>query len=99
MNTNVNFAAPLGVLAFLGTGLVLVVALLLLLYSLIVRRWGRVKIVMLAMIGIGVVYFGLVLFFSLLSRDKVLAWGQEKHFCEIDCHLAYSISEARQVRT
>ena len=32
---------------------------------------------------------------SVTSRDRVLAPGEEKHICEIDCHLAYSVVDAR----
>ena len=99
MNTNVNFAASLGALALLGTGFVLLVASVFLLYSLAVRRFGRVKLVLAAMLLVSVVYAALILLFSLASSDKVLARGQEKHFCEIDCHLAYSIADARQSKT
>ena len=48
MYTNVNLAAPVGALAFLGTGLLLFVA---------------------------------------------------RHFCEIDCHLAYSVAGVRETKT
>ena len=34
---------------------------------------------------------GLLFGFSLASHDTVLASGQEKYFCEIDCHLAYAV--------
>jgi len=32
---------------------------------------------------------------SLTSHDRVLAPGEEKHICEIDCHLAYSVAGVR----
>lgn len=99
MNTNVNFAAPLGALALLGTGFVLLVAFLFLLYSLAVQRFGRARLLLAAKLVVGMVYAAVLLGFSLASSDKVLARGQEKHFCEIDCHLAYSIADARQSKT
>jgi len=37
------------------------------------------------------VYAAAFLIASLTSRDRVLAPGEEKHLCEIDCHLAYSV--------
>src|SRR5207237_3348095 len=37
-----------------------------------------------------------MLIFSLVSHDKLLARGEEKHFCELDCHLAYSIVNTQQ---
>lgn len=99
MYTNVNLAAPIGALAFLGTGFLLFVATVFLLQSLIVRKTRRAKVVLLAMMIIGAVYLGLMLAFSFASRDKLLAHGEEKHFCELDCHLAYSIANVAQANT
>ena len=99
MNTNVNFAAPLGVIAFLGTGLVIAVIALFLIYSLAVRRFGRARIAALAMLIVGGLYLGLILAFAFASSEKVLARGAEKHFCEIDCHLAYSVIDSKQTKT
>ena len=96
MNTNVNLLAPIGVMAFLGAGFLLVVAALVLIQSLVVRRHGRAKFVLLAMLVIAGAYLAAILIFSLTSHEKVLARGEEKHFCEIDCHLAYSIANTRQ---
>src|SRR5260370_6261785 len=42
-----------------------------------------------------VVYFSLLFGLSLVSHDSVLNRGQEKYFCEIDCHLAYSVVEVK----
>jgi hypothetical protein len=36
----------------------------------------------------------LLLSFSVASHETALAHGQEKYFCEIDCHLAYSVLDA-----
>ncbi len=99
MYTNVNLAAPVGVLAFLGTGLLILVALLTLVGSLIGRKFRFGKFVLIAMLAIAAVYVGTMLAFSLAGREKVLARGEEKHFCEIDCHLAYSIANVRQMKT
>jgi hypothetical protein len=96
MNTNVNLSAPVGALAFLGAGFVFFVATLVLVQSLIVRKHGRAKVVIIAMLLIAGVYLGAMLIFSFSSHEKVLARGDEKHFCEIDCHLAYSIADIRQ---
>jgi hypothetical protein len=43
----------------------------------------------------GVLYFGLLLGFSTSSHDLALALGQEKYFCEIDCHLAYAVVDVK----
>ena len=99
MNTNVNLLAPIGVMALLGTGFLLFLAALVLVQSLVVRRTGRAKIVLLGMLIVAGVYLAAILIFSLTSHEKVLARGEEKHFCEIDCHLAYSIVNTRQSKT
>jgi hypothetical protein len=96
MNTNVNLAAPLGAIALLGTGMLFLIAALLLIQSLIVKRQGRAKVAVLAMLVIVGAYVGAILVFSFASTEKVLARGAEKHFCEIDCHLAYSIVKTTQ---
>ncbi len=99
MYTNVNLAAPAGVLAFLGTGLLILVAALTLVGSLVARKFRFAKFVLIAMLVITGIYAGAMLAFSLAGREKVLARGAEKHFCEIDCHLAYSITNVRQTKT
>ena|ERR1700686_2468261 len=99
MNTNVNLLAPIGVMALLGTGFLFFVAALVLIQSLIVRKRHRAKFVLLAALVIAGAYLGAILIFSLVSHEKVLARGEEKHFCEIDCHVAYSIVDTRQSKT
>ena len=99
MNTNVNLAAPVGALALLGTGFVLFAAAIFLIQSLIVRKWRRAKIVLVAMVAVCGLYLAAILIFSIGSQEKLLARGEEKHFCELDCHLAYSIIDARQTKT
>jgi len=39
-------------------------------------------------------YAAILLLASVSSRDRVLAPGEEKHICELDCHLAYSVAGA-----
>lgn len=99
MYTNVNLAAPVGALALLGTGFLLFLTTIVLIQSLIVRKHGRAKIVLLALLLIAGAYLAAMLIFSFASRENVLARGQEKHFCELDCHLAYSIANATQAKT
>ena len=99
MYTNVNLAAPAGVLAFLETGLLILVATLTLVGSLVARKFRFAKVILIAMLVITGIYAGAMLAFSLAGREKVLARGAEKHFCEIDCHLAYSITNVRQTKT
>ena len=99
MNTNVNLSAPIGVMALLGTGFIFFVAVLVLIQSLIVRKRGRAKFVLLAMLLLAGAYLAAILIFSLVSHEKLLARGAEKHFCEIDCHLAYSVANTSQAKT
>lgn len=99
MYSNVNLAAPIGALAFLGAAFLLFVATVFLLQSLIVRKPRRAVVLLLVVMIIGATYFGAMLAFSFASRDKLLAHGEEKHFCELDCHLAYSIANVAQSNT
>jgi hypothetical protein len=88
--------APLVAMAFLGTlGL-----LALLVLFVLVALWTRKK-----WIGIGAIVLGLALVsgyalvlvgVSLTSHEKVLALGEHKYFCEIDCHIAYSITSVEE---
>lgn len=98
MYTNVNLAAPVGVLLFLGTGFLLFVIGLALIYSIIRKKFGLTRFALIAIALIAGLYLGAMLIFSFASSDKVLARGQEKHFCEIDCHLAYSVTDVRETK-
>jgi hypothetical protein len=44
-------------------------------------------------------YGMLLLGASAASREWALSPGEEKYFCEIDCHLAYSVAGVRKVQT
>lgn len=99
MYTNVNLAAPIGALLCLGTAFLIVCLVLLLVFSLITKRFRLTKFSALAIALIGALYLSLLLLFSWKSNEKVLARGEEKHFCEIDCHLAYSILDAQATKT
>jgi hypothetical protein len=99
MHTNVNLAAPIGVLLFLGTGFLLFVLGLALIYSVIRKKFGLTRFALIAIASIACLYIGDMLVFSFASNEKVLARGQEKHFCEIDCHLAYSVTDVRETKT
>jgi len=99
MYTNVNLSAPIGALAFLGAGFLVFVAIVLLIYSIATRKPGLTKTALAGLVVIGGGYLAALILFSLVSSERVLARGQEKHFCEIDCHLAYSIVDVKQVKT
>jgi len=99
MYTNVNLTAPVGALAFLGTGFLLFVVGLTLIYSVVRKKFWLTKISLLTIVVIAGLYLVVLLIFSFASSEKVIARGQEKHFCEIDCHLAYSVTESRETKT
>ncbi len=45
------------------------------------------------------IYAGLLLIASFTSSDRVLAPGETKHICEIDCHTAYTVVSAGTAKT
>ncbi|MDT5059578.1 MAG: hypothetical protein QOH63_37 [Acidobacteriota bacterium] len=99
MNTNVNLEAAVGVLVFLGTAFVMGLAVLVIIHAIKTRKRARAgKVGLAALAGLGL-YLVLLLALSFMSREKVLAFGEEKHFCEIDCHLAYSVTNIRKTKT
>jgi hypothetical protein len=86
------------VLAFIGTGLVLFLLSLVLLFALGTRRTVLAnRLVAVALTG-GTAYLAALLFFSFTSREENLRKGDRKYFCEIDCHLAYSLEEASRTK-
>lgn len=99
MYTNVNLAAPVGALAFLGTGFLLFVVGLAFIYSVIRKKVWLTKLSLLTITLVAGLYLVLLFIFSFASSEKVLARGEEKHFCEIDCHLAYSVIDVHDSKT
>ena len=84
--------APLAVMAFLGTALLLGMCLLIVLFALAVRKkWLGIVASSLAAV-LATIYLLALLGVSLTSHEKLLAPGGRKYFCEIDCHLAYSVA-------
>ncbi len=92
METFVPERAPLVVLGFLGTGFALGLACLGLLYALVSQKLALARRVVAAAVALAGLYGGLLLAFSLASSEKTLGAGQWKYFCEVDCHLAYTIT-------
>jgi hypothetical protein len=84
--------APLAAMSFLGTlALLALLALILILALWTRKKWmgiGSGAIGLALVCGYSLVLVGV----SLTSHEKVLAPGERKYFCEIDCHLAYSIT-------
>ena len=86
---------PFALLAFLGG--ILAAGTLAVTYV-VARIAGRQPLAKLSLIvgaaGAGA-YILLFAIADLTSHDRVLAPGEEKHICEIDCHLAYSVVGAK----
>jgi hypothetical protein len=99
MFTNVNLSAPIGALLLLGTVVALLLISLVLLYALIAKKTLLGRLAFLTLATVAGVYVGLMLLFSWSSSNRVLVRGQEKYFCEIDCHLAYSVVDVRQTKS
>ena len=93
--SNMNFPAPVAVVGFLAASAGFFFA-----FAAVLVFWFARKptFARMAAIGIGIgaiIYFGLLLGFSAASHERSLARGQEKYFCEIDCHLAYAIVDVK----
>jgi hypothetical protein len=93
--TNMNFPAPLAVFGFLAAcaGLFFVLGSALIFWFARKPKFARLAVLVTA--AGAVVYFALLFGFSAASRTTLLARGQEKYFCEIDCHLAYSVVDVK----
>lgn len=99
MNTNVNLEAALGVLSLVGFCFVLLLTGLVFVHALARRKKARAVRALAAALALCVLYAGGTVAFSLASSERVLARGEEKYFCEIDCHLAYSVVGVRKAKT
>ena len=86
-----NLPAPISALAFLGCVTMLTIFIALAIGFALYRRRKALRSV-LALTGILIVsYSAALLLFSAASNRVVVPRGQEKYFCEIDCHIAYSV--------
>jgi hypothetical protein len=89
-----TFPAPLSALAFLGMVALLMLSVALAIGFAFARKRQALKATALFALLAVVVYSAMLSLFSVASQRVVLASGQEKYFCEIDCHLAYSVVSA-----
>ena len=98
MYSNVNFDSHLAALLFLGS--VGLISLLLITTAKVFfarRAWVRYPLVAIAALLAG--YCLLLAVFSHFSDDRTVARGEEKFFCELDCHIAYSVQNVERVKT
>ena len=91
--------SPITVLLFLGLLLGSLALLVGALAALLLKSalWAR-RFLLLEAAGLGV-YAALYLLAALTSHDRSLDPGEEKHICEIDCHLAYTVVGVRPAKT
>ena len=86
---------PITVLLFVGA--VLAGAALVVLYAIarVIKREPLARVTLRVLLcGVGL-YLLLFLGASMFSHSRVLAVGEEKHICEIDCHLAYAVAATK----
>ena len=92
LHSNLNFPAPVSVLGLLAAGCGMALIVLGAATAFFMRK-PKFAALLLRLASVGAaVYLCLLLVFSFASHETNLAAGQEKYFCEIDCHLAYSVS-------
>jgi hypothetical protein len=91
--------APVSVLSFLALGLGELVLLGTAAVLLMTRRARLARVVLGGAIAAGFVYLLTLFGLSAASRDQVAAFGDEKYFCEVDCHLAYSVVGVQSARS
>lgn len=91
-----QLVAILGFLAFAGTILALALALT---STAIVRLAGQKRLARRLALGVLLIVGGYgttLLAASMASTDRLLSTSEEKYFCEIDCHLAYSVARVER---
>jgi hypothetical protein len=87
--------APVVVLFFLGTIFMMGVSFLVLVYGAVRRSTFFAKLGAGGALTIAAGYFMLLTGVSFASSEEVLPAGGWKYFCEIDCHIAYSLIGAQ----
>jgi len=86
---------PFTVLLFAGAVLAGATLIVLYVVARVTKREPLARITLRLLAGGVGVYVVLFLVASLTSRNRVLAVGEEKHICEVDCHLAYSVAATK----
>ena len=95
MSESMPHFAPVVVLFFLGTIFMIGVCFLVLLYGGVRRSAFFTRLGGGAMVAIAAGYFILLTGVSFASSEEVLPPNGWKYFCEIDCHIAYSLVGAQ----
>jgi hypothetical protein len=82
---------PIAVLLFVGAVLGSATLVTLYIFARVTKRALFARITSRTLLAGASLYILLFLGSSILSHTRVLQPGEEKHICEIDCHLAYSV--------
>lgn len=86
---------PIMVLLFVGAVLAGATLIVLYVVARVTKREPFARITLRLLLGGVSVYVVLFLLASIASHNRVLAVGEEKHICEIDCHLAYAVATTK----
>jgi hypothetical protein len=98
MYSNGNFEAHMAAMCFLGTlGLSVVLAIATIVLFLARRNYARYTLLALAVLLGG--YAVVLAFFSYASYDRTAKRGDEKFFCAMDCHIAYSVQKVERMKS
>ena len=98
MYTNGNFEAHLAALCLLATlGLTLLLAVATVVLFFTRRQWARYSLLAIGWLLAG--YALLLAAFSVTSYDRTVARGDEKFYCGLDCHVAYSVQNVERVKS
>jgi hypothetical protein len=99
MHANVDFDAHLEAVLLLG----MVAGWAFLFVVWLAASWKQMPKLARAALWLGfggtVLYVCLLYGFAWKSKEKTLARGVEKYFCELDCHLAYSVQGVEKLST
>ena len=86
---------PFTVLLFVGAVLAAATLIVLYIVARVTKREPFARITLRVLLGGVGLYLLLSLGASVFSHSRVLAVGEEKHICEIDCHLAYAVAATK----
>ena len=86
---------PFTVLLFVGAVLATATLIVLYIVARVTKRESFARITLRVLLGGVGLYLLLFLGASVFSHSRVLAVGEEKHICEIDCHLAYAVAATK----
>ena len=90
-----NSGTVLSVLALVGTGFILICATCLAILATVSRNRRLARLAIGGGAGLAAVYAIALVVGGAASGNRVLQPGEEKYFCELDCHLAYSVTALR----